>query len=84
MLYIPRTLGSRGLIQLELSLKTTRIGFEAYLTKNNDPFLEIGKYQIHFNNKEYVVSKKQHNIPEMLPTNNEENNIYAKRINEKT
>jgi len=36
-LYLPRTSGGCGLVQLELSLTTTTIGLNAYLTSNNDP-----------------------------------------------
>ena len=43
-LYLPRTSGGRGLVQLELSPKTTTIGLNAYLTSNNKPLLQIVKY----------------------------------------
>lgn len=41
---------------------------EAYLTKTDDPLLQIVKQQIHSINKEAAHFKKQLNLPETLPT----------------
>ena len=38
-LYLPRTEGGRGLVQLELSYKTTIIGFNKYLQETEDTLL---------------------------------------------
>ena len=42
-LYLPRTEGSRGLIQLELSYKSTTIGLDKYLQETQDTLLHFVK-----------------------------------------
>ena len=60
-LYLPRTSGGRRLFQLDLSLKTTTIGLNAYLTGNNDPLLQIVKYHEQ-RKKLYSVTKESSKI----------------------
>ena len=42
-LYLPRTEGGRGLIQLELSYKSTTIGLDKYLQETQDTLLHFVK-----------------------------------------
>ena len=42
-LYLPRTEGGRGLIQLELSYKSTTIGLDKYLQETPDTLLHFVK-----------------------------------------
>ena len=42
-LYFPRREGGRGLVQLELSLKTSIIGMDTYLNNTNDWMLKLVK-----------------------------------------
>ena len=42
-LYLPRKEGGRGLVQLELSLKTSIIGMDTYLNNTNGWMLNLVK-----------------------------------------
>ena len=42
-LYLPRKEGGRGLVQFELSLKTSIIGMDTYLNNTNDWILKLVK-----------------------------------------
>ena len=42
-LYLPRKEGGKGLVQLELSLKTSIIGMDTYLNNTNDWMLKLAK-----------------------------------------
>ena len=42
-LYLPRTEGGRGLIQLEFSYKSTTIGLDEYLQETQDTLLHFVK-----------------------------------------
>lgn len=84
-LYLPRTSGGRGLVQLELSLKTTTIGLNAYLTNNNDPLLQIVKYheqrkKLYSATKEAAKFCKELGIPEISKDETEVVTAYAKRV----
>ena len=41
-MYLPRSLGGRGLIQTETTYKTTTIGLATYLESCDDPHLKLG------------------------------------------
>ena len=58
-LYIPRNRGGRGLLQLEMNLKSSTIGLCEYLHETNDPLLEIAKG--HDENKKLFSIKKEAN-----------------------
>lgn len=50
----------KPIVQLELSLKPATIGLNAYLTKTDDPFLQMAEH--HEQSKEiYFVTKKLQN-----------------------
>ena len=55
-LYIPRKAGGRGMIQLELSLKTTTIGLQKYLETSKDWMLQL--VNIHEQGKKMHSIKK--------------------------
>ena len=40
-MYLSRSLGGRGLIQIETTYKTTTIGLATYLEKSDDPLLKL-------------------------------------------
>ena len=42
-LYIPRKAGGRGLVQLEITYKTTTIGLNTYLNNKDDHLLKIAR-----------------------------------------
>ena len=56
-LYIPRTEGGRGMIQLELSLKTTTIGIQKHLETTKDWMLQL--VNIHEQSKKLHSIKKE-------------------------
>ena len=56
-LYIPRKEGGRGMIQLELSLKTTTIGLQKYLETSTDWMLQL--VNIHEQGKKCIQSRKK-------------------------
>ena len=40
-IYLPRNVGGRGLIHLEMSYKTTLLGLSAYIHVNNDCMIQL-------------------------------------------
>ena len=47
-IYLPRSSGGRGLIQIETTYKTTTIGLATYLQKSRDPFLMlVNQHEFH-------------------------------------
>ncbi|XP_071795627.1 uncharacterized protein [Asterias amurensis] len=84
-MYLPRSTGGRGLIQLELTFKTSTIGLDAYLTKTNDPLLQIvkqhdDKKKLYSIKKEAVKFKRELDYSEITPSDNEATTIYTKRV----
>ena len=84
-LYLPRSSGGRGLVQLELFLKTTTIELNAYLTRNDDPLLQIVKYheqrkKIYSVTKEAAKFCQELGIPEISKDETEGITAYAKRV----
>ena len=85
-LYLSRSDGGRGLVQLELAYKTTTVGLDAYLTKSNDRFLHQSidtrkrKSCIPAIPKEAEKYKRQLNLQGALPRTDETSVQYAKRL----
>ena len=84
-LYLPRARGGRGLTQVELSHKTTTIGFAAYLTSTNDSLLRIvqqreSRKKLYSMPKEAAKFKKELDLRELQPEDDEASAQNAKRI----
>ena len=84
-LYLPRTTGGRGLIQIETSYKTTTIGLDTYLKDKEDHLLQIAKdhdkakklFSVH---REAVKFRRELNLPDMEKTTADEPSTnYARR-----
>ena len=56
-LYLPRSNGGRGMIQLEMAYKTTTIAMSTYLSTNSDWMLKL-VYQHHKSNKLHSIVKE--------------------------
>ena len=56
-LYLPRSSGGRGMIELETSYKTTTIGMEKYLTVSNDWMIQLVR-QHEENKKLHAIVKE--------------------------
>ena len=87
-LYLPRSDGGRGLVQLELSFKTTTIGLDTYLSNTNDQLLSIvkshdSKKKLFSIKKDATKFKKELNVPEMPSKENETSTVYARRTKTK-
>ena len=86
-LYLPRSEGSRGLVQLELTYKTTTIGVDlaAYLTSSNDRLLHLvqrhdKKEKLFSIQREAEKYKQELHLQETAPTRNETVVLHAKKI----
>ncbi len=84
-LYLLRSEGSRGLVQIELTFKTTTIDLDTYLISIEDPLLQLVGH--HEDRKRLFSIKKQGanfkqelNLPEIPPTENETTTKYARRV----
>ena len=83
-LYLPRSSGGRGLMQLELSYKLTTIGMECYLSNSKDMLLhpvcqhdsQKKLYSIKNSSSKF---KKEINVPQVTKKEKETNVSYAKR-----
>ena len=84
-LYLPRTTGGRGLIQIETSYKTTTIGLGTYLNDKEDHLLQIAKehdkakklFSVHREAKKF---RRELNLPAVEKTSaNEPSTNYARR-----
>ena len=84
-MYLPRSLGSIGFIQIETTYKTTTIGLAIYLEKFDDPFLKLVN-QHEESRKSYSIKKytdkfkKEVNVKEIARKNNESVTKLAKRV----
>ena len=74
-LYIPRNEGQRGMMQLELSYKTSTIGQHKYLTTNTDWMLQLVL--------EYGKTKKPHSISKQSYKFKQELNIRQNKEKDK-
>ena len=72
-LYVPRSKGGRGLIQLELSYKTSTLGLSQYLDQTNDWMLQL--VNLHENSKKlHSVIKESEKFYRELNLERQENN----------
>ena len=81
-LFLPRTEGGRGLIQLELSYKSTTIGLDKYLQETQDILLHF--FKDHDDRKSlYSIRRQSMNfnreleVPAIPPAEDEANTTYA-------
>lgn len=85
-LYLPRARGRRGLTHVELSYKTTTIGLAAYLTSTNDSLIRLVQQHESTRKKLYSIIKEASNfkkeldLKELQPEDDETAALYAKRI----
>ena len=80
-LYLPRKEGGRGLEQLELSLKTSIIGMDTYLSNTNDWILKLVK-EHEENKRMYSITsdaKKYLNEINLSTDNVSENSASAEK-----
>ncbi len=82
-MYLPRSSGGRGLTQLELTSNTSTIRLDAYLTKNNDPLLQIVKQhdkkkKLYSIKIEAVKFKSELDCSKFTPSDIEATTLYAK------
>lgn len=84
-LYIPRKAGGRGLVQLEITYKTTTIGLNTYLNNKDDYLLKIARdhdrgkktMSIHHQAAKYG---RELSLPEAEVAENEPATTYARRV----
>ena len=85
-LYLPRARSRRGLTHVELSYKTTTIGLAAYLTSTNDSLIRLVQQHESTRKKLYSIIKeaskfkKELDLKELQPEDDETATLYAKRI----
>ena len=83
-LYLPRTSGGRGLIQIETSYKLTTIGLHTYLNTNDDCLLMIARdHELLKNttsvNVQAAKFKRELDVPDIEIMDNEQATTYARR-----
>ena len=84
-MYLPRSLGGKGLIQIETTYKTTTIGPSTYREKSDGPLLKLVN-QHEESRKSYSIKKysdkfkKELNVKEIARKNNESVTKLAKRV----
>ncbi|KXJ16764.1 uncharacterized protein LOC110235072 [Exaiptasia diaphana] len=83
-LYLPRTSGGRGLIQIETSYKLTTIGLHTYLNSNEDCLLMIAREHEQLKNTTSVdvqaaKFKREFDVPDIEKLDNEGATTYARR-----
>ena len=84
-MYLSRSSGGRGLMQIEATYKTTTIGLATYLEKSKDPFLML-VYQYELNKKLYSIRSyackftQGLNLNGIDSKNNEKAIEFAKRL----
>ena len=84
-LYIPRKAGGRGLVQLEITYKTTTIGLNTHLNNKDDNLLKIARdhdsgkktMSIHHQAEKYG---RELSLPEAEVVENEPATDYARRV----
>ena len=87
-LYLPRTEGGRGLIQLELSYKTTTIGLDKYLQETQDTLLHFVKdhddgKSLYSISRQSMKFSRELGVPAIPPAGNEANTTFARRTKAK-
>ena len=83
-LYLPRTEGGRGLVQLELCYKTTTIGLDKYLQETHDTLLHFVKdhddrKSLYFISRQSMKFSRKLGVPAIPPAEDEANTTYARR-----
>ena len=84
-MYLPRSAGGRGLIQIETTYKITTIGLATYLEKSKDPLLKL-VYQHENNRKAYSIKsyadkfKQELKMKEIEEKDKESVTELAKRV----
>ena len=84
-LYLPRSIGGRGMIQIELSYKTTTIGMSTYLNTSKDWMLAL-VLQHEREKKLHSITKESQKFARELEyneTNNEEERLPATKAAKK-
>lgn len=81
-LYLPRTQGGRGLVQLDRSYKTTTIGLDKYLQETQDTLLHFVKdhddrKSLYSISRQSVKFSRELLVPAMPPEEDEANTTYA-------
>ena len=87
-LYLRRTEGGRGLIQLELSYKTTTIGLHKYLQETQDTLLHFvtdhdDRKSLYSISRQSVKFSWELGVPAIPPAEDEANTTYARRTKAK-
>ena len=87
-LYVPRTSGGRGLVQLQLAYKTTTIDLNAYLKHTDDPLLQIVKQHeqskgVYSVTKEATKFKQEFVLLDTVQQENKSATVHAKEIKQK-
>ena len=88
-LYLPRTEGGGGLVQLELSYKTTTIGLDKYFQEMEDIVLHFVKdyddrKSLYSISRYSVKFSRELGVPAKPPAEDEANTTYARRTKVKT
>ena len=86
--YLPRIEGDKGLIQLELSHKTTTIGLDKYLQGKQDTLLHLVKDHVYRKSLysisgQSMMSSRELGLPAIPPAEDEVNITYARRTKAK-
>ena len=84
-LYLPRTSGGRGLIQIETTYKTTTIGLDAYINCRVDRLIDIIREHERVRNttsvhREAEKFKRELNTPDLETKLDEPATEYARRM----
>ena len=87
-LYLPRTEGGRGLIQLELSYKSTTIGLDKYLQEREDTLLHFfidhdDRKSLHSISKQSRKFTWELGVPAIPPAEDKASATFARRTKTK-
>ena len=88
-MYVNRSEGGKGLIQLETTYKLTTIGLDTYLTCNDDQLLKITTTHEKQNKKYSIVKqavkyKRKLQVSKTARTKSKTNTKYAKKVKKKS
>ncbi|CAH3176278.1 unnamed protein product [Porites evermanni] len=87
-LYWLRTEGGRGLIQHQLSCKSTTIGLDKYLQETQDTLLHVikdhdGRKPLYSISRQSMRLSRELGVPVIPPAEDEANTTYARRTRAK-
>jgi len=85
-LYLPRIEGGRGLIQLELSYKTTSIGLDKYLQETQDILLHFVKdhqRSLYYISSQSMKFSREHEVPAISHVEDEASTTYPHKTKAK-